>query len=39
MPALQSNKVDKALKSKMKAEASNDPGDRYYIISDDEEPS
>ncbi len=36
MPALESDKVDKALKSKMKAEFSNDPGDRYYIISDDE---
>jgi len=35
MPALESDKVDKSLKGKMKAEVSNEPGDRYYVISDD----
>ncbi len=36
MPALESDKVDKSLKGKMKAEVNNEPGDRYYVITDDE---
>lgn len=36
MPSLESDKVDRALKRKMKADVSNDPGDRYYTIFDDD---